>query len=90
MMLELFAVWFVRLLALYFGLGLLFALAFVTRGIERVDPAASGATWGFRLIALPASAALWPLLLRRWLGGATAPPIEANAHRRAAGSGGAS
>jgi hypothetical protein len=90
MTLELFAVWFVRLLALYAGLGLLFALAFVTRGIERVDPAAAGATWGFRLIALPACVALWPLLLRRWLGGATAPPIETNAHRRAARGGGAS
>ena len=84
MTLELFAVWFVRLLALYAGVGLLFALAFVSKGIERVDPATVGATWGFRLIVLPACVALWPLLLRRWLGGATAPPIETNAHRRAA------
>lgn len=86
MTLELFAVWFVWLLGLYAGLGLLFSLAFVTRGIERLDPGAQGATWGFRLIALPASVALWPLLLRRWLAGASAPPIESNAHRRAADS----
>jgi hypothetical protein len=84
MTLELFAVWFVRLLALYAGLGLLFALAFVSKGIERVDPATTGATWGFRLIVLPACVALWPMLLRRWLGGASGPPIETNAHRRAA------
>lgn len=86
MTLELFAVWFVRLLGLYAGLGLLFALAFVTRGIERLDPGAHGASLGFRLIALPASVALWPLLLRRWLAGSSVPPIETNAHRRAAGA----
>jgi hypothetical protein len=89
MTLELLAIWFVRLLALYAGLGLLFALAFVTRGIERIDPGAVGATWGFRLIVLPASIALWPLLLQRWFGGVTAPPVESNAHRRAAAVAGA-
>jgi hypothetical protein len=84
MTLELVAVWFVRLLGLYAGLGLLFALAFVSRGVERLDPGARGATLGFRLIIVPASIALWPLLLRRWLRGASAPPVESNAHRRAA------
>ena len=87
MTLELVAVWFVRLLGLYAGLGLLVGLAFVNRGVDRLDPGAHGATWGFRLIILPASVALWPLLLRRWLGGASAPPIESNAHRRAASAG---
>lgn len=87
MTLELFAVWFVRLLGLYAGLGLLFGLAFVTRGVERLDPAAHDASWGFRVVALPASIALWPLLLKRWLGGASAPPVETNAHRRAAARG---
>ena len=84
MTLELVAVWFVRLLGLYAGLGLLVGLAFVSRGVERLDPGAHGAGWGFRLIILPASVALWPLLLRRWLAGASAPPVETNAHRRAA------
>lgn len=87
MTLEQFAVWFVRLLGLYAGIGLLFGLAFVTRGIERLDPGARGATVGFRLIALPASVALWPILLRRWRSGASAPPVEANAHRGAASGG---
>lgn len=87
MTLELFAIWFVRLLGLYAAVGLLFGLAFVTRGVERLDPGAAGATWGFRLVILPASVALWPLLLRRWLRGASTPPIETNAHRRAAAGG---
>lgn len=67
---------------LYFGLGLLFAIAFAWRGAAAVDPAAREGTLGFRLLILPASALLWPLLLRRWLRRAS-PPIERNAHRDA-------
>lgn len=49
--------------------GLLFALLFVTMGIERVDPLAKGSGIGFRLVVMPGAAALWPLLLARWVGG---------------------
>jgi hypothetical protein len=51
----------------YAIIGVLFACAFVVRGVERLDPLAAGTGIGFRLLILPASAALWPLLLRRWL-----------------------
>ena len=47
--------------------GLVFAVAFVTMGIQRVDSVAEHAPLGFRLIVLPGAAALWPLLLVRWL-----------------------
>lgn len=77
----------VSLLGAYAGLGVLFAVPFVARGIERVDPAARGASPGFRLIVLPGVVALWPLLARRWWRGAGAPPVERNAHRAAAGGG---
>lgn len=89
MTLELAALWFVRLLTVYAAVGFLFALAFAAKGVERLDPAAHGSTLGFRLLVLPAATALWPLLLRRWLSGASAPPIETNAHRRAAARGSA-
>ena len=69
--------------AAYAGLGLLFAIAFVTVGAGRLDPVARSGTWGFRLLILPGSAALWPLLLRRWLRGDSQPPQEHNAHRDA-------
>lgn len=52
----------------YGAAGLLFAVAFVARGVNQIDPAAREAGWGFRLLILPGSALLWPLLLRRWLG----------------------
>lgn len=56
-------------LGLYVGIGLVFALLFVTLGVSRVDPAAQGAPWGFRLIILPGTIALWPVMLLKWIGG---------------------
>jgi len=65
---------------LYLVAGLTFAVVFVSFGIGRVDPAARRAPWGFRALMVPGCAALWPLLLARWVRGA-APPVERNAHR---------
>ncbi|HKD04621.1 MAG TPA: hypothetical protein VKB79_01855 [Bryobacteraceae bacterium] len=61
------AEWFVNLLTAYGALGVLFAVAFVTKGISRVDPAAKGSGTGFRLIVFPGTVALWPLLLLLWI-----------------------
>ena len=54
-------------LAVYGGLGVLFAAAFVARGVQRIDESADGASWGFRLLIAPGAAAFWPYLLRRWI-----------------------
>ena len=54
-------------LTAYGLVGLVFAVAFVTMGIQRVDSVAEHAPLGFRLIVVPGAAALWPLLLVRWL-----------------------
>jgi hypothetical protein len=67
-------------LELYSAAGIAFGVAFVARGVQRVDPLATGTGWGFRLIILPGVAALWPLLLRRSLGGAGEPPLPENPH----------
>ena len=77
---ETTASWLITALGIYLGAGVLFAIAFVTRGAQRIDPQADGASWGFRLAILPASAALWPLLIRRWMRGQP-PPEEHNPHR---------
>ena len=53
-------------LALYAAFGFLFALAFLTVGIGRVDPSARGSGLGFRLTILPGVVALWPMMLVRW------------------------
>lgn len=60
------------LLGVYLGVGVVFAIAFVLRGVGRIDTAATGAPLGFRLLIIPGSAALWPLLLRRWIAAARA------------------
>lgn len=51
----------------YFGAGAIFALYFVLRGVDRLDAAARGAGFLFRLFLFPGAAALWPLLLMRML-----------------------
>ena len=74
----------VAALGVYVGIGVLFALWFVVRGVQRVDHEAAGGSAGFRVLIFPASVALWPLLLPRALRGNGEAPQECNAHRRAA------
>lgn len=75
---------FLLALAAYAAVGLLFAVAFAARGVNRLDPSAREGTLGFRIAIVPAAAAFWPFLLRRWLRGDRAQPEERNAHREAA------
>ena len=64
---------FLDLLGVYAGIGLLFAIAFLTVGISQVDPDSKGSGVGFRLIILPGVAALWPVLFTRWVGKGRVP-----------------
>jgi hypothetical protein len=50
----------------YVAAGALFAAAFLTWGVSRIDPVARQGTPGFRLIILPGVVALWPILLVKW------------------------
>ena len=54
-----------NMLALYAAVGVLTALAFVSVGVTRVQPAA--VSLGARILILPGAAALWPYVLTRWL-----------------------
>ncbi len=65
---------------IYLSVGAVFAVPFLVRGIERIDPSARGASVGFRLIVVPGVLAFWPLLGWRWVRGAGAPPDERSAH----------
>lgn len=78
------AEWVVNLVMMYAAVGIVFAVAFVIEGIGKIDPAAKGSSLMFRLLVLPGAAALWPVLLKRRLGGRTHPPTEKNPHRAAA------
>jgi hypothetical protein len=61
------AQWIGDALAAYSILGVLFAAAFLSTGIGRVDSIARGSSLGFRLIILPGVIGFWPLLLTRWI-----------------------
>lgn len=78
---------FVWLFSLYALLGIVFAPVFVLFGAARIDPSVRQSTWGFRLMIVPGVIALWPLLVLRLLRGVQHPPIEHNAHRKAAEKG---
>ena len=52
---------------IYLIAGLLFAIVFLLKGLEKVDEGAHGATWGFKLIIIPGIMALWPFLLKKWI-----------------------
>lgn len=65
----------------YAGIGAIFALAFVTRGVGTIDRAARGAPIGFRIVVFPGAAALWPYLLLRWIGAAQHGAEEGDAVR---------
>ena len=49
--------------------GALFAVPFLLRGVNQIDPVAREGTWGFRMIIAPGVVVLWPLLALRWLRG---------------------
>lgn len=64
----------------YLLLGVVFALVFVFKGVQKLDPDARQGSRGFRLIIIPGCALFWPILLRRWMRG-TSTPEEYSRHR---------
>lgn len=64
---EALVTYLVFALLAYALLGVVFAVPFVLKGAARLDPDAVEGTWGFRVLIFPGTAALWPLLLVRWL-----------------------
>ena len=70
----------VGMVEVYLILGLIFAVPFVLFLAKRVDHAAKGSTWGFRVLVIPGVTLLWPLLLKRVLKGQETP-VECNAYR---------
>lgn len=71
---------------IWLACGASFALVFLTLEVQRIDPLAKGAPWGFRLLIAPGTVVFWPLLAWRWARGTRQPPVESNAHRRRARS----
>jgi len=51
----------------YLLAGSLFAIFFLSKGLEKMDTSAHGSGLGFRLIILPGTIVLWPVLLKKWM-----------------------
>lgn len=80
---PLVAEWIVMLATVYLLLGLAFAAPFLARGVQKMDSHAEAAGLAVRLILLPGTMVLWPVLLKRWLRGDPVP-VEHTAHRNGA------
>ena len=61
---------FLIVLGIYLACGLAFAIPFALVGVRGIDPHAAHGSWGFRLLIIPGTMVLWPLLIKRWKGGA--------------------
>ncbi len=57
----------VYLFFLYLLIGLLFGLWFVFKGVHKVDRGMASAKWSMRLLLLPGSIGLWPVMLRKYI-----------------------
>lgn len=55
------------LTAIYALIGMCVALGFAFKGVNRTDPVAAKAPLAFRLMIVPGSAGLWPVVLVKWL-----------------------
>lgn len=71
-------------LLLYLAVGALFSVLFVAIAIDRIDPAAQGASFGVRALLLPGAVLLWPLLLLRWVRNPAGIPTERTPHKQRA------
>ena len=54
-------------LALYIAIGIVVGLAFVLFGVTRALPHPTPVSAGARILLMPGSVLLWPLVLHRWL-----------------------
>lgn len=55
------------LVLIYLGLGVLFVIPFLIKGILKVDEGAHGGTTGFKIIIIPGVIVFWPVLLKKWM-----------------------
>ena len=58
---------------LYLGAGVLFALAFLPRGVLTIDEGLRASPVAVRVLLAPGMTLLWPIFLRRWIAGTPAP-----------------
>jgi hypothetical protein len=55
------------LIGAYLALGIPVGIAFIARGVDRIDPGMAASPKRVRLVILPGAIALWPILLAKWI-----------------------
>lgn len=53
---------------IYCSVGFVFGVVFALWGVAKLDDAARGTSGWFRLLLIPGSIILWPVLLYKWIG----------------------
>lgn len=74
---ALFAQAVLAVLGVYLAIGVVVGIAFIVRGVDRVDPAMAASPKRVRVVILPGVVALWPVMLAKWAGASKAPATEA-------------
>ncbi len=57
---------FFQVIAIYLGVGFVFALFFALRGAERANAERAPVSWGARILLIPGAMILWPLVFAQW------------------------
>ena len=55
------------LTTIYFGIGMVFSVFFLMKGAGAVDPVAQVTPLRTRVLFVPGAAAVWPVLVIKWL-----------------------
>ncbi len=55
----------VKIATVHIAFGIVIAILFFTRWLKTMDPAATGSSWGFKVLVTPGVVALWPLILMK-------------------------
>jgi len=63
---ALFAQTVLAVLGVYLAIGVVVGIAFVVRGVDRIDPAMAASPKRVRALILPGAVALWPVMLAKW------------------------
>jgi uncharacterized membrane protein YphA (DoxX/SURF4 family) len=58
---------FLTAISVYLIGGIIFAVIFIVKGVDKLDESARGSSIGFRIIIIPGTVIFWPLLLKKWL-----------------------
>ena len=58
---------FLITLGIYLLIGVLFAIAFLMKGMTKLDPGTKGSSFFFKVLLFPGLCFLWIFLLPKWL-----------------------